>query len=64
MGVLDFHAFPLPPMYLTVGGLQCSLNLEATVLGILERVGFIEVAKVPKSLPWKHIPVGTRRRVG
>ena len=41
-----------------------SLNLEATVLGILERVGFIEVAKVPRPLPWRHIPVGTRRRVG
>ena len=41
-----------------------SLNLEATVFGILERVGFMEVAKVPKPLPWRHIPVGTRRQVG
>ena len=40
-----------------------SLNLEATVFGILERVGFIEIAKVPKALPWKHIPIGTRRQV-
>ena len=40
-----------------------SLNLEATVFGILERIGFIEIAKVPKALPWKHIPIGTRRQV-
>jgi methylenetetrahydrofolate reductase (NADPH) len=40
-----------------------SLNLEATVLGILERVGFIEINRVSRSLPWKHIPMGTRRQV-
>lgn len=42
-----------------------SLNLEKSALGILERLGMVELVapKLPKSLPWKQIPQGTRRAV-
>lgn len=40
-----------------------ALNVEPTVFGILEKIGFIDTKKVPKSLPWRHIPMGTKRVV-
>ncbi|KAL6746837.1 methylenetetrahydrofolate reductase-domain-containing protein [Haematococcus lacustris] len=38
-----------------------SLNLDKTVLAILERMGIIDTQKVPRPLPWAHIPLGGRR---
>lgn len=38
-----------------------SLNLEATVLGILQILGMVQ-AHPHKALPWKHVPAGTRRK--
>lgn len=38
-----------------------SLNLEPTVLGILERVGFVSSGKIPRSMPWSLTPAGTKR---
>jgi len=38
-----------------------SLNLDAAVFGILEKLGMLNPGKPPKSLPWKCIPAGTRR---
>lgn len=39
-----------------------SLNLEKSVLGILERMGLIDASAVPRSLPWRLVPAGTRRQ--
>jgi hypothetical protein len=33
-----------------------TLNLERSAVAILERVGLIDTAAVPRPLPWRHIP--------
>ncbi|EFJ44235.1 hypothetical protein VOLCADRAFT_95450 [Volvox carteri f. nagariensis] len=38
-----------------------TLNLERSAVGILERLGLIDTARVPKPLPWRHVPTGTAR---
>jgi hypothetical protein len=38
-----------------------SLNLERSVVGILEGVGLLDTAKVPRTLPWRHVPGGGQR---
>lgn len=40
-----------------------SLNLEKSVLAILQRMGIIDTSSVPRPLPWELIPMGTRRAV-
>lgn len=40
-----------------------ALNVDTTVLSILDRVGFINMAKAPRPLPWSLVPQGTRRVV-
>ncbi|GBF91075.1 5,10-methylenetetrahydrofolate reductase [Raphidocelis subcapitata] len=38
-----------------------NLNLERSVVGILEGVGLLDTANVPRSLPWRHVPGGGQR---
>mmetsp|Transcript_2169 Transcript_2169/g.5508 ORF Transcript_2169/g.5508 Transcript_2169/m.5508 type:complete len:592 (-) Transcript_2169:476-2251(-) len=38
-----------------------SLNLEKSALGILERLGFVSTAKIPRRMPWSLVPSGTKR---
>jgi methylenetetrahydrofolate reductase (NADPH) len=40
-----------------------ALNVDTTVLAILDRVGLINVAKPPRPVPWSLVPKGTRRMV-
>ena len=39
-----------------------SLNLEKTVLGILERMGMVDSGNMPRSLPWRQVPAGRAGR--
>lgn len=38
-----------------------TLNLERSAVGILEAVGLLDTSKVPRSLPWRHIPSSGQR---
>ncbi|KAG2491425.1 hypothetical protein HYH03_010213 [Edaphochlamys debaryana] len=40
-----------------------TLNLERSALAILERLGMVDPAKIPRPLPWRHVPAGTSRSV-
>ncbi|GIL46045.1 hypothetical protein Vafri_3133 [Volvox africanus] len=45
----------------TPGVHMYTLNLERSAVAILERLGFIDTSRVPKLLPWRHVPKGTAR---
>jgi hypothetical protein len=38
-----------------------TLNLERSAMAILEGVGLIDPANVPRPLPWRHIPSSGQR---
>lgn len=45
----------------TPGVHMYSLNLERSAVGILEAVGLLDTSKVPRPLPWRHIPSSGQR---
>ncbi|GLC56702.1 hypothetical protein PLESTB_001136600 [Pleodorina starrii] len=45
----------------TPGVHMYTLNLEKSAVAILERLGLVDTARVPKPLPWRHVPSGTAR---
>lgn len=38
-----------------------TLNLERSAVGILEAVGLLDTSKVPRPLPWRHVPASGQR---
>lgn len=38
-----------------------TLNLERCAVGILERLGLLDLERIPRSLPWRHIPNTSQR---